>query len=260
MQQKKRLTTPPSTRTCCWRSAAGAPQPWLSDDTCTLPRRKRSHHQYATREALSAGAGMQSALSRPGCNLGTPPPRAGRRANAARAPRPQTNTDCPERANGPKTQSRPQVRLRRRRLGAPGADRRAATNQRDCQGRPHGDAPRPHEDARGQGEDRGLGPGGHRGRGPHLLLRGVWHGHQGHRRPAGPPARGQQGAHREDDALQARPVRGGLRGRRRQPSAGAEQHVGLLDDGRHEGHGQGLRRVGQGQRPREAHQGRLLRQ
>ena len=86
-----------------WRSAAGAPQPWLYDDTCTLPRRKRSHHQYATREALSAGApGLQSALSPRECNPGTPPPRAGRRANAARAPRPQTNTDRPERANGPK--------------------------------------------------------------------------------------------------------------------------------------------------------------
>ena len=38
------------------------------------------------------------------------------------------------------------------------------------------------------------------------------------------------------------------------------QESDFLDDGRHEGHGQGLRRVGQRQRPREAHQGRLLRQ
>merc|ERR1711990_520085 len=60
--------------------------------------------------------------------------------------------------------------------GAPGADRRAATNECDRQWRPHGDAPRPHEDARGQGEDRRERPGGHRGRRPHLLVRGLGHG------------------------------------------------------------------------------------
>merc|ERR1711924_91359 len=48
------------------------------------------------------------------------------------------------------------------------------------------------------------------------------------------------GAHREDDALQARPRGGGLRRRRRLPGARAVEHVGLLDDGRHEGDGQGL--------------------
>ena len=172
MQQKKRLTTPPSTRTCCWRSALAH----RNHGSPTIPVRCRVASEatisHATREALSAGAGMQSALSRPGCNLGTPPPRAGRRANAARVPATPDEHRSPRARKWPKNARARRFGCAVARLGAPGADRRAATDQRDCQGRPHGDAlsaARRRSRARRRSWRR---PGGHRGRGPHLLLRG----------------------------------------------------------------------------------------